>query len=60
MDKCKVGDRCCFQWKYGLVEFGNVVGSDNNGDRLVIMTDNGNLYQTWSSAVVKLNKEDNK
>lgn len=57
MDKFKVGDRCCFQWKYGMIEFGNVVKIDHDGEQLLIMTNNGNVYQAWSSAVVKLEKK---
>lgn len=57
MDKFNVGDRCCFQWKYGMIEFGNVVKIDHDGEQLLIMTNNGNVYQAWSSAVVKLSKE---
>lgn len=59
MDKFKVGDRCCFQWKYGMIEFGKVVKIDHDGERLLIRAKNGNMYQAWSSAVVKLSKKKN-
>lgn len=59
MDKFNVGDCCCFPWKYGMVEFGKVVKSDHGGERLLIRTDNGNMYQTWGSAVINLSKKKN-
>jgi hypothetical protein len=59
MNKFNVGDRCCFPWKYGMVEFGKVVKSDHGGERLLIRADNGNMYQTCGSAVINLSKKKN-
>ena len=46
--------RCFFNYKHGIKQFGYVYDSDHDGERLLICGDDGHLYARWRSEVILL------
>ena len=53
----KLGDRVCFKWGSGLLQYGRVQKMDHDGKRLQILADDGRMYECWLSDVVSVEKD---
>ena len=51
-----IGDRVFFIENHGLGVFGNVTKVDHDGTRLLVRTDDNQIYEIWGSRVTNLSK----
>ena len=58
MSEFKIGDRVFFIGKHGLGVFGNVEKMDHDGQRLLVRTDDMQLYEIFGDKVTVLTRRE--
>ena len=58
MSEFKIGDRVFFIEKHGLGVFGNVEKMDHDGQRLLVRTDDMQLYEIFGDKVTVLTRRE--